>query len=121
MHELSIAQSLIELASEAAIKEGATRVTRLVTRIGKLAGVVEEALQFSFTLAAEGTACEDAVLTVEVVDISVMCPECREPRALSETYHFVCPVCGAPTPEVLTGRELDLVSVEIESYAAANP
>lgn len=121
MHELSIAQNLIELACEAAAQEGSKRVTKLFARIGALSGVVKESLQFSFALAAEGTACEGAVLDIEEVGILVMCPQCHEPRTLLHAYHFACPVCRTPTPEILTGRELDLVSVEIESYAAANP
>ena len=55
MHELSIAQSLIDVACEAAEREGANRVTRLTARIGVLSGVVKECLLFSFGLAAEGT------------------------------------------------------------------
>ena len=62
MHELSIAQSLIELACEAALREGGDRIERLNLRIGQLSGVVREALEFSFALAAEGTACEGAAV-----------------------------------------------------------
>lgn len=121
MHELSIAQCLIETACEAASEEGATQVTRLAARIGALSGVVEEALRFSFGLAAEGTACEGATLEIVKVPVSVHCPSCDEARELADAWHFVCPMCGAPTPEVLTGRELELVSIEIESHAAAHP
>lgn len=113
MHELSIAQCLIESACEAAAAEGARRVTRLSTRIGALSGVVEEALRFSFQLAAEGTLCEGAVLEIEYVPITVHCANCDAPRTLADSCTFVCPVCGAATPKVLSGRELDLVSLEI--------
>jgi len=85
-----------------------------------LSGVVKEALQFSFEIAAEETPCEGALLDIEEVPLTVMCPACVEPRTLPNTYHFFCPVCGTPTPEILTGRELDLVSIEIESHATAN-
>lgn len=119
MHELSIAQCLVDAACEAAEEEHG-RVTRLVTRIGALAGVVKEALLFSFDLAAEGTVCEGAVLLIEVVSVSVLCRRCNEPRELADQWHFVCPTCGTPTAELLTGRELELVSVEIEPHAAAH-
>ena len=121
MHELSIAQCLIESACEAAAEEDAARVTRLVARIGALSGVVEEALRFSFGLAAEGTACEGAALEIVNVPVSVHCPLCDEARKLADPWHFVCPTCGTPTPEVLAGRELELVSIEIETHAAAHP
>ena len=118
MHELSIAQCLIESACEAAARENAQRVTRLVARIGALSGVVEEALRFSFDVAAEGTACAGAALDVEKVLVTVMCPRCECPRELADVWQFACPVCGTPTSDVLTGRELDLVSVEIETAPA---
>lgn len=113
MHELSIAQCLIESACEAAAAEGAGRVLRVCTRIGALSGVVKEALRFSFELAAEGTLCEGAILEIEDVPITVHCVHCDAARSLSDGWNFICPVCGTATPEVLTGRELDLISVEI--------
>lgn len=119
MHELSIAHCLVEAACEAAEQEGG-RVTRLVARIGVLSGVVEDALRFSFDLAAEGTLCEGAALEIEDVSVSVHCPRCDQPRTLREYWHFVCPVCGNPTPKLLTGRELELKSVEIVTHAAAH-
>ncbi|HET6879742.1 MAG TPA: hydrogenase maturation nickel metallochaperone HypA [Pirellulales bacterium] len=121
MHELSIAQCLIDSACEAAARGNARRVTRLVARIGMLSGVVEEALRFSFGLAAEGTACAGAALDVEKVPVTVMCPTCDCPRELAEAWHFACPVCGTPTTDVLTGRELDLISIEIETDPAPCP
>jgi hydrogenase nickel incorporation protein HypA/HybF len=119
MHELSIAQSLIELACEAAEREGAARVVKLSVRIGALSGVVKEALVFSFDLAAEDTACGGAVLAIEDVPLTVMCPRCHSPQTLPRIYQFSCPACGTPTPEVLTGRELDLVSIEVAEAADA--
>ena len=121
VHELSIAQSLIEAACEAAEQAGAARVLRLSTRIGVLAGVVKEALQFSFELAAENTACAGARLEIEDVPLSVMCPRCEVPRTLETQWRFVCPECGTPTAEILSGRELELVSVEIEPHVAPHP
>ena len=120
MHELSIAQSLIELACEAAAQDGCERVTRLFIRLGALSGVVKEALQFSFELAAEETACAGATLEIEDVPITVFCSTCKERKTLSDDYLFCCPTCGLPTPEILTGRELELVSVEVDDYAPTN-
>lgn len=120
MHEMSIAQCLVDSACEAAASEDTERVTRLVARIGALAGVVEQALRFSFEVASEGTRCEGALLKIDVVPVTVFCPRCEASRELAELWCFVCPTCGAPTPEVLTGRELELVSVEVETHATAH-
>lgn len=121
MHELSIAQSLVEMACEQAERENATRVLSISIRIGALAGVVKEALLFSFDLAVEGTICEGASLAIEEVPITVLCPVCDVPRTLTDAWHFMCPVCGTPTSNILSGRELDLSSIEIEDHVAPHP
>lgn len=113
MHELSVAQSLIDQACEAAAREGSARVLRLSLKVGVLSGIVKEALLFSFELAAEGTACQGAALDIEEVPLSVFCPRCEAPRTLADCCHFICPTCGTPAPRILAGRELDLVSIEI--------
>lgn len=121
MHELSIAQSLIDLACEAAERDNCERVTRLFIRLGAMSGVVREALEFSFELAAEDTPCAGAALKIEEVPITVYCPACEARKTVGDNYHFCCPTCGQPTPQILTGREMELVSVEVEDYAPANP
>ncbi len=115
MHELSIAVSLIETASDELGKAGgrAPRVLALHLRLGLLSGVVKEALLFSFDLAAEGTPIAGARLDIEEVPVVVFCAGCAAPRTLATIQDFRCPVCGQPTPEVLSGRELELKSMEV--------
>jgi hydrogenase nickel incorporation protein HypA/HybF len=120
VHELSIAQSLIDLAIEAAAREQAERVIGLHIKIGALAGVVKEALLFSFELAAIGTPCEGAALEVDDVGVTIFCPECHARKAPTDIYCLCCPTCGAFASKVLSGRELDLVSVEVDTHVAAH-
>lgn len=119
MHELSIAESLIELACELADREQASRIIRLQVRIGAIAGVVKEALRFSFELAAEGTACAGAELEIDDVPLTVHCPRCERTQPLDDVWNLFCPECGTPTPAILTGRELELAAVEVESHVPA--
>ena len=120
MHELSIAQNLIDLACEAAAREGADRVSKLLVRVGALSGVVKEALIFSFELAAEGTACAAAELDIEELAVTVLCPACRETKTLRDLSCWICPQCGTPTSEIVGGQELDLVAIEVETHAPAD-
>ena len=113
MHELSIAQSMIDLACEAATREGSNHVIKLRARIGLLSGVAKTALQFSFELAAEGTACEARCSRLRTSRSRVMCPRCNSVQELQTLYSFCCPTCGTPTPEILTGRELEVTSMEL--------
>ena len=123
MHELSIACNLVELAATAARNAGATKVTVVHLRLGAMAGVVEDALRFSFPLAAAGTLVEGAELTVECVPVRIFCTACSEARTLSSPFAFRCPACGAPAGRLLQGREIQLDAIEIEeaAYAAAHP
>jgi hydrogenase nickel incorporation protein HypA/HybF len=118
MHELSIAMSLVEMACEKAVELGDVRVEALYLRLGPLSGVVKESLLFSFDLAAQGTAVEGARLEIEDVPLTVFCPDCREERPLSGPPRLRCPVCGAATPQVVQGRELELRALEVMENAA---
>jgi hydrogenase nickel incorporation protein HypA/HybF len=114
VHELSIAMSLVDAACEKAATLGAVRVTALHLRLGRLSGVVREALTFSFDLAAAGTPIEGARLAIEEVPVTALCPRCQVEREIESLQHFHCPVCGTPMPEVIHGRELELAAMEIE-------
>lgn len=118
MHELSIAYSLIEMAGEAARAAGATSVKTLSLKIGKLSGVVKEALLFSFEIAAQGTLLEGATLEIEEIPIAVNCPTCTRIVVLPEAFIFRCPECDTPTPDIVQGKELELVSMEILDESA---
>lgn len=126
MHELSIAYNLVEIADEAARAAGAVRVKAVHLRLGAMAGVVEDALRFSFPIAATGTLIEGAELVIDPVPVQVMCEHCAQPRTLIPPFVFRCPVCGQPAARLLQGRELQIESIEIEEtdesvYATAHP
>jgi hydrogenase nickel incorporation protein HypA/HybF len=114
MHELSIAMSMIEVATEEARRQGATQVNALYLKLGRLAGVVKEALLFSYDVACEGTPLEGSRLVIDEVAIVVFCPSCQAERTLDSLQPLCCSVCGLPTPQVLRGRELEVVAMEIE-------
>jgi hydrogenase nickel incorporation protein HypA/HybF len=114
MHELSIALSMIEMAAEEAARRGGVRVGAIHLRLGPLAGVFKEALLFSYDVACEGTPLEGSRLVVEETPVVVYCSACAAERKLESAQNFCCPDCDAPTPEVLSGRELEVVALEIE-------
>ena len=120
MHELSVARSLIEVACEAASRQGANRVVSLRVQIGALSSVVKEAIVFAFEIAAAGTACEGATLLIDEIPVTAMCPRCGVARELRTSYDFSCAACGTMMSEIVAGRELDLVSLEIEADASAH-
>jgi hydrogenase nickel incorporation protein HypA/HybF len=113
MHELSIALSLVETAESAARDAGAVRVDVVYLRLGLFAGVVKDALHFSWDVATEDTLLSGARLEIEDVPVVIHCPTCDADRTLPNIQLFQCPVCGTPTPDIRQGRELELTSIEI--------
>jgi hydrogenase nickel incorporation protein HypA/HybF len=111
MHELSIALSLVELADGAARRAGAARVIAVQLRLGAMAGVVREALEFSFPLAAAGTALEGARLEIEELPLVIACAPCGQELRPATPGSFRCPRCGTPSAAIVQGRELELVSL----------
>ncbi|HET6862379.1 MAG TPA: hydrogenase maturation nickel metallochaperone HypA [Pyrinomonadaceae bacterium] len=114
MHELSIAMSMVEMATEECQRLGAERVTALHLKVGLLSGVVKEALIFSYEVVCAGTPLQGSKLVIEDVPVKVYCPRCNSKKDLDSIQLFACPACGELTPEVLEGRELQVVAMEIE-------
>lgn len=114
MHELSIAHSLVDLATAAAAEAGVTRVDAVHLRLGAMSGVVKDALLFSFEVAAADTPLAGARLEIEDVPVQVYCPACDVISPLSNIQSFRCPRCETPTADIRSGRELDLVALEYD-------
>jgi hydrogenase nickel incorporation protein HypA/HybF len=114
MHELSIALSLLDVAAEEAGRHGAVRVVGVHLKLGPYSGVVKEALLSAFELAREGSSLETARLIIEDAPVTAHCPACRATREVVSVQQLCCSACGAPTPEVVGGRELEVVALEIE-------
>lgn len=118
MHELSIAVSIVEMAEEESERQGGAKINAVHLKLGPLSGVVKTALESAFGLACEGTILERAILVVEEVPIIGYCPKCLAERPMKSMQWFVCPECESPISEVIHGRELEVVALEIEEVEA---
>jgi hydrogenase nickel incorporation protein HypA/HybF len=115
MHELSIAQALVEQVEAAAKKEHALHVVRVVIAVGALSGVDAESLRALFPLVAEGTVADGAELVVEPVAARVKCRACGHEAQTDEAFFIGCAACGSRDVEVSAGRELNIRTVELET------
>ena len=106
MHELAITQSVVDAVTE---RTGSAPVAAVRVRVGRLAGVVPEAMRFCFELVTAGTPLEGAVLEIEQPEGRGRCRDCGEEFLLPDLV-LLCP-CGSADVEVLTGRELAVASV----------
>jgi hydrogenase nickel incorporation protein HypA/HybF len=106
MHELAITQSVVETVTE---RTGATPVATVRLRVGRLSGVVPDAMRFCFELVAAGTPLEGAELEFEQPDGRGRCRTCGAEFVLADPI-LLCD-CGSADVEVLAGRELAVASV----------
>jgi hydrogenase nickel incorporation protein HypA/HybF len=116
MHELSIAMSIIELAEEEAARRG-VQVEAVHLRLGALSGVVRDALLSCYEMVCEGTPLQGSRLLVEDVPVVIFCTTCKAQRSLNSVQLFCCPECGTPSAEVVQGKELEVVALEIKECA----
>ena len=114
MHELAIADSVVQIASRHA---AGRQVTKVYLKVGHLRQVVPSALAFSFELVAQGTPVEDAELEMEEVPVTGKCRECGTECRL-ERFPLQCTACGAFDLEILQGEELCVESLELEELTS---
>lgn len=113
MHELSIANSVLEAVREEVRRRPGAHPRKVGLRIGELAGVDPEALRFSFEVLVRGTEFEPLALEIEPSQRRQRCPACGREFAVVD-YNVVCPGCGTLHTECIAGDELDLMYLELE-------
>lgn len=114
MHEISIAESILEIAERQARSQNARSIQLIKLRLGEFTTIVREALEFAFEIARQGTLAEQAVLEIETVSILVHCAVCDKATQPVAGICLICTVCGFPM-EILSGEELQIEYIEVET------
>lgn len=113
MHEMGIALQIVEIATASLPADlGEARVAAVNLKIGKLAAVVPESLRFCFDVAVKGTPLATAKLVIEEVPVVASCKDCHAQWTINEPV-FICKTCESGSLEILSGRELDIESIEV--------
>lgn len=113
MHELSLAESLVELVEDEALKQGFGRVRKIRLEVGALSGVEPEALRFGFEVAAQRTCAEGAELEILRPPGEAWCFACERTVTIAE-YYDGCSHCGGHRLQVTGGRQFQLKELEVE-------
>jgi hydrogenase nickel incorporation protein HypA/HybF len=114
VHELAVAQALVEQVDAVIDQHQAITASRIRVRVGPLAGVVPELLAQAFPLAAAGRRMQDAYLEFSHAQITVRCRSCRA-ETEAAMNRLVCGACGDWKTQIVSGDELLLESVELET------
>ena len=121
MHELAIAGGILDVATAAlsGVSTAVPRVSKVTVRIGRLTNVVPESLRYHFELLTTGTPFEGAALDIVKVPIQGSCSDCSSCFEI-DIPSFGCPRCGSGFVRILSGRELEVVSLETVEDAPAH-
>ncbi|MCF1183815.1 hydrogenase maturation nickel metallochaperone HypA [Marichromatium gracile] len=112
MHELSICQALLDQVERIADEHGATRVERILLRIGPLSGVEPDLLERAYPLAAAGTRAECATLAIESAPVQVRCLDCGAESTV-EPNRLLCAACDGYRTRLISGDEMLLANLEL--------
>jgi len=113
MHEYSIVQSLIDSCEENAKSNNATKVTKVVVKIGVMSGVEPDLLQTAFDTFKEETICHNAQFIINIQKVKILCNECQTTSEL-EKNEYCCPKCKSTQLDILDGEEMYLMQLELE-------
>ena len=114
MHELSVTESILEIALRHAQKAGATRIAVLNLVVGQLSSLVDDSVQFYWDIISEGTLAEGATLNFRRIPVELGCLDCNE-RYQPHSDDLACPACGSIRIKVLSGEEFYVESIEVQS------
>lgn len=113
MHELSLAQALVEEVERRAQNEKAQKVTEVKVSLGKFSGVWRESIEFCYPILCEGTLLEGSTLAIDEIPLTLHCPQCQKD---SHPQHFrlKCEHCQSTQVEITAGKEFKIISMEFQ-------
>ena len=113
MHELGIAASILECVEKEAQRHPGAHISKVGVKLGELAGVDQDALQFGFEVLVKDTEFEPLVLVVEYIPRMQRCSKCEYEFRMTE-FDPRCPLCAYFGTQCVCGEELDIAYMEVD-------
>lgn len=120
MHELSIAQNIVEIIGQYVPADRRHTVRTVRVRVGELAGVVPDSLAFCFSAVTAGTPMATALLEIDRVPFILRCGACLQ-ETPAEPGFARCPQCGSADTTVIAGTELQVVTIDVDDEIPEHP
>jgi len=112
MHELGIAENILDIVRRSIPGERVSAVKSIKLRVGPFAGVVTDSLKFCFDAISDDSGMANAILQIEQTPLTASCRDCGG-KSGCENLVFICPACGGGNLEIVSGKELEVVEIEI--------
>ena len=120
MHELGIAQNILEIVHQAVPVDQKAAVRSIRIRVGPLSGVVPDSLEFCFQAIVNETEMQNARLAIEQLPAILKCKKCSY-QFKTKDLEFFCQSCGSSDLELVSGKELEVVEIELAEESDQNP
>src|SRR6266542_1101813 len=114
MHEASVALGILDIITDKCGAEGYTVIESVRLKIGRAAGIMPEALVFTFDVAKNETPAKDAQLLIDIVPLGGFCKDCKSDFEVEETYVLNCPLCGSSSFKIEKGYEMEIVEIDVK-------
>jgi hydrogenase nickel incorporation protein HypA/HybF len=115
MHELSIAQGIVGIIEQHVSEPERPNVRTVWLKVGAVAGIVVDSLEFSFGVITAETPLASAALAVETIPFTVKCRQCGA-ESVNEQGIILCSQCGSSDTMVIAGTELQVAAIELEDH-----
>lgn len=113
MHELSVTESILEIATRHAEKAAARKITTLHLVIGQMASIVDDSIQFYWDIISKNTIAEGAKLNFKRIPTEMQCLDCKR-RYVPNSEDMACPDCHSNHIKIIAGQEFYLEAIEVE-------
>lgn len=113
MHELSLAQSILDVVNEHLPCDGKTNVKFIKIRVGKLSNILTDSLKFCFDALKKDSRFAKTELIIRTIPLTIQCKTCGERSSINDLT-FTCPVCSSINIQVVNGNDLSIEEIEIE-------
>jgi hydrogenase nickel incorporation protein HypA/HybF len=113
MHEMSIAQSMIDIVQDEMRRHNAKILRSIHVNIGRFSSIVPEALSFCFEIITKDTDMAGARLFIDIIPLMGRCVSCNKEFEITD-YSFLCPFCGGMKVDTISGQELSVVNIEVD-------
>lgn len=114
MHELYLAESILNILDDYAARDGFKKVNGVVLSYGRLSCIESKTLQFSFDVQARGTRAEGAVLQFKILPALIHCFSCEKDLKV-KAHTGTCPACGGDEVVLIAGtEELQILELDVD-------
>lgn len=113
MHEMSIAQNIVDIAASELKKANAHQIISLEIEIGALSGVEYDALKFALTAIKPNGVLKDTDITIKIINGKGSCNDCKHTFKIAQLFDS-CPKCNSYFINILQGKEMKIKSMVVD-------